>query len=138
MTYFYPNSQIAPNYNNAAGLVAWESIKPTGEPYLFPPAWYGFYDPGEEDIRGDGTSYFNGYASTQGIWTGTQGQLWYLQQTYTGSGWSGFVTCKLRLIDPSSYSTVNAVLRITKHSANKKLGQGWNNYKFLLTKIVVL
>ena len=137
MTAIYPLNQIAAGYNNSGGLTAWENLVITGEPRLFAPVLYGMSTAGEETIRGDGTSYFSGFLVVNGFFGAiTQGQLFYVMSTFCSGGFSGFVSVNFRLYDPVNYYRANAVLHLTQPSANKKVGQGWEKYKFSYTRVV--
>lgn len=137
-TPIYPLNRVSSGYNNTGGLTAWESIQPANEPPFFAPTWFGFYTAGKRLVRADGSLYFSGFPVVNGQLTMTVGQLWYIQNTYCGGGFSGFVTAQLRLLNPAVYNIVNAVLTISDLSANKRIASGWDHFKISLTRIVVL
>lgn len=111
MTYF-SDYRIAAGWNVALGsLVNIESILPGGDLYRFKaPQAYGFYNAGQQRIRGDGMQYLAGFASVSWHWgVLTRPQFEYLRTTYCNGAFSGKVTIYTTL-GSSSYSRMNAVM----------------------------
>lgn len=111
MAIWYPDIKIAAGNNNAAGLVAIESITPSSDRPFYAPQSYGSYSPGEARVRADGTVTFSGFAAVEWRFSVlTLRQFAYLQDTYCAGGWSGLVTIRTRTDDPATYANYNAVM----------------------------
>lgn len=116
MTNWQPDLQLAAGNNNAAGLVAIQTITPTGAGQVFPPILnYGEYDRGERLTLADGSDFWRGYPAARWIF---QVLPWlharYLQETYCSNNYSGLVTVRLRTDDPDTYANFNAVMKLPK------------------------
>ncbi len=141
--------KIAAGYNVGSGsLVNIETIKPTGDTYFYPPQSYGFYNPGGDIIRGDGSLYVQGYPSTQWVWAGnpsgrlTPGQEYYLQTTYCNGGRSGQVTILTTTDVVSSgvptYARFNAIIRLSKLPDSGKNFKNFGQFVAYFTRMVAL
>lgn len=114
---FQADIQIAVGNNNAAGLVALESITPSGDIAFLPVRQYGTFNAGETKTRLNGRPYFAGVQSTQFICAVvTWAQFKYLKTTYCNGGYSGLVTIRIRTDSPATYANYNAVLVLPKES----------------------
>lgn len=137
--YIYPNNQIAAGNNNTGGLVAWESITPTSDKPFLAPVLFGKLVGGETAIRADGSVYKRGYPVVFGEFGAiTQAQVFYLYNTFCGGGYSGPITAKLRLLDPNTYVSINATLVLPDLNSQKKVGLGYQNFKFQYARVVLI
>lgn len=131
--------QIAAGNNNAAGLVNFETITPSGEPHFLAPQNFGHFDPGSFRIRGDGTVYIAGFGSTSWIIEAiTKGQFRYLQTTYCGNSYSGLVTIRTRTDIVSTYSNFNAVMRLPKLEEMRKVTSGFADCRIRFDRLVAI
>lgn len=136
MTVWQPFLQLAVGYNNAAGLVALQSITPTNDKPFYPIQNYGTFDPGQFRTREDGTLYVAGYASAQFVFNViTRRQVEYLQDTYCATSWSGKVTVKMRTDDPDTYANYNAILLLTKLSEATRRQKVFVDYVVSFTRM---
>jgi hypothetical protein len=131
--------KLASGWNVAAGsLVNIESIKPTGDTYyFFAPKAYGFYDPGQRKVRGDGTILMVGFPLvTWEFDVITRLQHEYLIATYStgGNTYSGKVTINTRL-GTSTYVRYNAVMIIPKPIEADGATYAFRNYRVLFTRL---
>lgn len=139
MPIFYPDLKIAANWNNAAGLAAWESITPSSDRAFFAPRIFGTYDPGSRRIGTDGLDTFAGYGSVDLLWEAiTKLQERYLRETYCSNGYNGKVTVRLRTDDPDTYANYNAILKLPKLNESANRFNAWQNYRARLIKLVAL
>lgn len=130
---------IAAGHNQAASLINFERIQPTGEPYFLAPQNFGHFDPGAIRIRGNGTIYLAGFGSTSWIIEAiTKGQFRYLMETYGGNSYSGLVTIKTRTDDPDVYANYNAVMRLPKLEEMRKVTSGFADCRIRFHRLVAL
>lgn len=139
MTAPFYQYKIGAGYNVAANsLTNIESIKPTNDIYFFfAPKAYGFYDPGQRKVRGDGTILMVGFpVVTWEFDVITRLQHEYLIATYStgGNTYSGKVTINTRL-GTSSYSRMNAVMVIPKPVETDGATYAFRNYRVLFTRL---
>lgn len=113
---FQTQLQIAVGNNNTAGLVAWEGLV-ADSIYFYPIRSYGTYDTGDIKTRLTGVPYFAGVDTLAFITTAlTIAQFYYLKTTYCAGGYSGLVTIKARLDNPSVYANLNATIILPKEN----------------------
>lgn len=131
---------IASGYNVAAGsLVNIENIKPNGDIYnFFAPKAYGFFDPGQRKVRGDGTILMVGFPTV--VWAFdvvTRLQHEYLITTYStgGNTYSGKVTINTRL-GTSTYVRYNAILNLPKPIEANGPMYAFRDYHVEFTRLV--
>lgn len=136
---FLPLQQykIASGYNVAAGsLVNIETILPTNDVYFYSPKALGFYDPGQEKVRGDGTILYAGfpylYWEIDAI---TRAQDAYLKTTYCSGGFSGKVTINTTL-GTTTFSRMNAVMILPKNIDSDGQFFATQKYKIKMTRLV--
>lgn len=130
---------IAAGNNNAAGLVNFELITPSGEPRFLAPQNFGHFDPGAIRIRGNGTMYLAGFGSTSWVIEAiTKGQFNYLQDTYCGSSYSGLVTIRTRTDQADTYSNFNAVMRLPKLGDMRKVTSGFADCRIRFDRLVAI
>lgn len=114
--------QIAAGYNNAAGLVNIETIKPSSDfLYFWAPVSTDKYSPGIKRVRLDGVRARFGKAST--AWPFdlmTFLQFKYIRDTYCNGGYSGKVTIRTR-VGVNTYANFNAVLDMDEESLQRKI-----------------
>lgn len=140
MTLYTQEYQIAAGYNNAAGLFSLEGVIVDGEPFR-PINAYGSGDAGEVAVRGDGTTFFRGFASfSWRISVVSWAQDHYIRETILGDAetWAGPVTVRTDLWEPDSFANYNAILRIAKLSDLTKRQQWFTDYELVFTRVVAL
>lgn len=130
---------IAPNYNvSANSLVNIETIKPTNDIYyFFAPKAYGFYDPGQRKVRGDGTILMVGFPVVTWVFdVMTRLQHEYLIATYStgGNTYSGKVTINTRL-GTSTYVRMNAIMVLPKTIEADGPVYAFRNYRVEFTRL---
>jgi hypothetical protein len=139
---FYPNYQLAPDYDNVGSLATLEGTVPTGGSRGYPPVnAYPGYDPGVERARGNLQLFHSGYPVVTWVLQGVD--YWmeqYLRDTYCSSGYSGNVTCKTTTEDHDSYANYNAVMRLEKRrDIQRAQGQPvFNEYRIRLVLVEAL
>lgn len=129
--------KIASGYNVGAGsLVNIESITPTNDIYsFFAPKAYGFYDPGQRKVRGDGTILMVGFPTVTWVFdVVTRLQHEYLIANYGNNGYSGKVTINTRL-GSTSYSRMNAIMLIPKPIEADGPTYAFKNYRVTFTRL---
>lgn len=139
MTAPFYQYMIAANYNVALNsLTNIETIKPTNDLYyFFAPKAYGFYDPGQRKVRGDGTILMVGFPVVTWVFDViTRLQHEYLIATYStgGNSYSGKVTINTRL-GTSSYSRMNAIINIPKPIEADGPTYAFRNYRVEFTRL---
>jgi hypothetical protein len=130
--------KIAAGYNNTAGLVNIESITPGGSVPFVPPVGMDGYSAGTRRVRGDGTDYIAGYAST--AWQFSLlywAQLDYLADTYCAGGWSGKVTIRTRT-GRAVYANYNAVIKLPMPSESQRLFIVWRDVVVRFVRLVAI
>lgn len=131
--------QIAAGNNNAAGLVNIENITPTGGTPFKPPQGVGNWNPGAFRIRGDGTVYIAGYASTEWVFTTlTRLQHRYLMETYCNNSYSGKVTIRTKADDEDTYANYNAVMILSPLADAERNFTVYNNYAVQFVRVEAL
>lgn len=137
--YMYPESKIASGYNNTGGLVAWESIVPTGDVAFFAPVIYGSYDVGDKKFRLSGMPKYVGFGQAKAGWgVLTQAQRYYLQTQFCSGGYFGEVTMKFRLESPSTYVIANCILDLTKISEARKESKTFPEYFAYMQRLEII
>lgn len=110
---------IAAGYNVALlSLTKLRTLVATGDTRPFwMPHCRGLYDPGLEEVDGDGLTTFKGSAAAPWLWDAmTWNQYVYLNTTYCASSYSGKVTIYTRLGGDTTYYRMNAVMKLPKPS----------------------
>lgn len=139
MTAPFYQYKIAANWNVAVNsLTNIESITPNGDIYsFFAPKAYGFYDPGQRKVRGDGTILMVGFPVVTWVFDViTRLQHEYLIATYStgGNTYSGKVTINTRL-GTSTYVRMNAVMIIPKPVEVDGPVYAFRNYRIEFTRL---
>jgi hypothetical protein len=139
-TYMYPNSKVAPGRNNTGGLVAWESLIPSGDQRFFAPIIYGHYSPGLKAYDLTRLPFFRGFPE---VLSGefsliTQAQVWYIKNTLLSGSYGAWVTMELRTEDPSNYVYINTIFDLETMNNAKKTSKVFEHYPFVLAKIEVI
>jgi hypothetical protein len=131
--------KIVAGANNAGNLVNIETITATGDSAPFyPPEAYSSYDPGQANIRGDGTVYLAGFGRARWHFKKlTRAQWSYLQSTYCSGGYSGAVTIATRT-GSTSYANFSAILILPKPSDMQRNFVVWTDVDILFTRLVAL
>lgn len=136
MSYQYPNSKVAPGYDNSVGLVAWESIRPTGDIPFIAPVVFGSFLLGQEHTTTIGTFYYGGYPSAKPFFGYvTENQAYYVYHTILGDNWSGPATVEFRVINPSVYSIYNTILKIEQLPNQQRKGRAWGQFKISYNRL---
>ena len=134
----YSGLQIAAGHNNAAGLVALESIL-VGNHYFYTPIFSGQYAPGLFKQRADDLLYISGFPFTvwmfRVLW---RDQFNYLQTTYCAGGYSGLVTIRTRLDDEAAFYNCNTTLKLTPLSDAQKRQMVLTDYAVRYTRLEVI
>lgn len=133
-------AKIAVGYNNAAGLVLFTSIVPSGDRAFTEPLELPHYNPGIAKVRGTGMSSRAGFPSTRhlfGYWT--LPQYLHLQVTFCGGEgfYEGFVTVRTR-IGGSSAANYNAILKLPTPDEMEYQGQHYLSPVITYTRMKAL
>jgi len=140
MSYQYVNSEIAAGYNNAAGLLTWESIVPPGDIPFLAPVIYGSFMLGQEKTNTDGSFYYAGFSSAKPVWGYvTEKQFYYIFHTINSDKYWSFVTAKFRQEDPSVWHVYNAILKIEQlPNQGKQMAPAFKTFTLSYTRLVQL
>lgn len=131
--------RIGVGYNVAlVDLVNIELIIPTGDIAFYPPNGYWHHSPGVRKGRGNGLGFYAGYDSVRWqIDVVTQKQNQYLRDTYCSGGFSGQVTIYTR-IGTIAYARFNAVMDLPETQNERQLGNWFEGYQIVFTRLIAL
>lgn len=121
-----------------------ELIKPPNDPYLYPPASYGSYDPGLAYAQLDGVTSYRGFPSVSWDWRGqpggwmTYGQAEYLRTQFFNGSLSAKVTVYTKTATHNVYERYNAIATITKLPESGANFKVLNRFQVRLSHLVAL
>ncbi len=134
----YQEHSIAAAWNNAAGLVRFGLITPSGNVPFFEPITRPSWNPGITRIRLDGLNYQAGYSSQEFLFQFMSFHHYaYFRTTYCAGGYSGKVTIRTRYQN-SGYFNANAIAILPLPQEMQSTGQGYQNVIVTMRRIIAI